>query len=199
MKLELILTTILLMASFANGQGAFIYDQQSSTNETFVSGGAWIQQEAPYGQSFTTTFSTIDFIRLSLSDLNPNNNLGATLFLNLRTNSINGSILATTPMISLTNGFSGFVNFIFNSSVVITPGATYAFEIAVQSGSDSWAASAGEYNYPGGIVYANGVPASGSDLWFREGLITVPEPSSALLVLLGSGVMLWRSRKRPFN
>ena len=194
MKHYIFQTILLLLVNSVHSQG-FLYDQQSSTDETPISGaGAVIQQLAPYGQSFTPSLSSVDFIRLNLNDGNPNNGIGATIYLNLRTNTINGAILATTPSISLTNGFAGIVNFLFPSTVPLTPSATYVFEIVMQSGSDSWNALAGEYNYSGGIVYANGVPASGSDLWFREGIVTVPEPSSAVLVLLGSGAWLFIRR-----
>ncbi len=66
-------------------QGTFLYDQQSSTNETPTSGGAQpvIQQSTPIGQSFTPAFSAVGFVRLKLYDVNPNNGLGATLYVNL--------------------------------------------------------------------------------------------------------------------
>jgi hypothetical protein len=44
------LSTLLLLAVSARSQGNFIYDQQSSTDETFVSGGAWIQTVLPFGR-----------------------------------------------------------------------------------------------------------------------------------------------------
>jgi hypothetical protein len=44
------------------------------------------------------------------------------------------------------------------------------------------------------MAFANGVAASGSDLWFREGVLSVPEPSPSWLVLLGSGIFLYARR-----
>jgi len=195
MKIFLSLILPFMIVYTAIGQGTFIYDQQSSMNEmSFPNGsGAFIQLLSPYGQSFTPTLSAIDFIRLNLDDNNPNNGIGATLYLNLRTGDINGTILATTPSVTLANGFTGTMNFFFSSDVPLTPGDIYTFQIVVQSG-DSWNAIAGEYNYSGGMAFANGVAASGSDLWFREGVLSVPEPSPSWLVLLGSGIFLYARR-----
>ena len=190
-----------LAATFGTlAQGTFIYDQQSSTSEIVwpYGAGAHIRQLSPYGQSFTPSLSGIGFVRLNLNDNDPNNGLGATLYLNLRANSISGSILAVTPLVVLSNGFTGPVNFLFSSEVPLTPTSTYVFELVLQLGSDFWNADAGEYSYPGGIVFANGTPSDGSDMWFREGIYIVPEPSSGTLVLVCGGLALWVRRKRNF-
>ena len=50
-------------------------------------------------------------------------------------------------------------------------------------------------SYAGGTAIAQGIPIPDRDLWFREGIVVVPEPSSALLALLGSGVWLSVRRK----
>jgi hypothetical protein len=196
MKLKFLSAIIVLLSWLSHGQGTFVYDQQSSTDETFVAGGGIIQDGLPgVGQSFTPTLSGVGFVRLSLYDWNPNNGIGATLSLNLRTDSITGAILATTPSVSLPDSFSGFVNFYFPSEVPVTSGGIYAFEILVQSGSDSWSATAGEYSYAGGTAFSQGMPVGGmSDFWFREGIVVVPEPSSAALLGLGALVLFVRYR-----
>ena len=194
MKTKLPISQCVLMLFAFGARGQFVYDQQSSTLETLV-GGPVIQSFSPYGQSFTPTFSSVSFIRLMLYDNNQNNGVGATISLNLRENSISGTLLATTSSVSLANGFAGTVNFLFPSEISLTPGQIYAFELIVQSGSDLWNASAGEYNYTGGTAFANGVPAAGSDLWFREGIV-VPEPSSLSLIALSTGILLVMRRRR---
>jgi|ERR1022692_2804384 hypothetical protein len=201
MKSHLLFIPVALLVGtlLVHGQGAFIYDQQSSTNEGALPYGAGVviqQIASPYGQSFTPTLSAVDFIRLKLNDNDPNNSLSATLRVNLRTNSINGSILASTASVSLTNGFTGVVNFFFSSSLSLTPGVVYYFQPVVQSG-DLWNLEAGEYNYPGGSVFVGGFAATASDYWFREGI--VPEPSAGLLFLFGSGVVAWCHRKKRNN
>ncbi len=84
---------LFLLSLSAHAQGNFIYDQESS-DENVAAGGAAaaIQQNQPIGQSFTPTFSSIGFIRLWFGDGTPNNNLGATVFVNLRSDSIMGPI-----------------------------------------------------------------------------------------------------------
>jgi hypothetical protein len=176
---------LLFVASSACGQGTFIYDQQSSTNEIPVpfGFGTIIQDASPGGgQSFTPSLNGIDFIRLLLLDANPSNGLGATLYVNLRTNSITGPILASTASVALPDSFDGVVNFFFTNTVPLSPGRLYYFEDVVRFG-DQWRDMNGEYNYPGGMAFALGVASPGADYWFREGI--VPEPSSVLLLLLG--------------
>jgi hypothetical protein len=137
MKSHLLSIAIALLVGtlLVHGQGTFIYDQQSSTNEvTFPLGGAIIQQFTPIGQSFTPALSSVGFIRLKLYDNNFSNSLGAVVYLNLRTNSITGPILSSTAAINLTNGFANVADFIFSAPVAVRPGASYIFEVIVQSG-----------------------------------------------------------------
>lgn len=180
----------------AKGQGTPIFDQESSTDETpFANAGVQIQQASPFGQSFTPTLSTIGFIRLNLNDYDSLNGQGAALHLNLRTNSVSGPGLATTSSVTLTNGFVGIVHFFFGSNIPVSAGTTYAFQIEVDSG-DLWNAVASEYNYPGGTIFANGLPVGGmGDVWFREGII-VPEPTSAALFVGGTLAILFGRRVR---
>jgi hypothetical protein len=188
----------LLACARATGQGVLFFDQQSSTNEIpnpFL--GTVIQQFAPLGQSFTPTLTSIGFVRLKLYDGNSGNGIGATLVVNLRSNAITGSILAQTISVTLTDGFAEVVSFVFPMPVTLTPGTNYFFEPVVQSG-DSWKVDLGPYNYPGGTTISQGLSIPGSDLWFREGII-VPEPSSALLIVIGATVLVrqFRKRQRP--
>src|SRR2546426_12653595 len=86
------------MTWMAQGQGTFIYDQESSTDERVppFGSGTVIQQFFSYGQSFTPTLGSVDFIRLKLYDGNLSDGLGATFYVNLRSNSIGGSVLGVT-------------------------------------------------------------------------------------------------------
>jgi hypothetical protein len=188
----------LAAASSVCAQGTFIYDQQSATNDgpvpiDFV--GTTIQTASPgLGQSFTPSLTGVDFIRVLLFDANPSNGLGATLYVNLRTNSITGPILATTPSVALPDNFDNVVNFFFTNTVPLSPGTLYYFEPVVRLG-DQWKAMTGEYNYPGGVAFGLGQPNSAVDFWFRECL--VPEPSPILLLLLGcAGLFAVRERRR---
>jgi hypothetical protein len=193
MKTHLVLALFFVVSkTLVFGQGVFIYDQQSDTDETPKPGtGGIIQQSGTMGQSFTPTLSSIGFIRLKLNDNNPTNSFGAVLFMNLRSDSITGPLLSSTAPVSLTDGFAGPVNFFFPSEVPLIPGTLYYFEPKVQSG-DLWRIDAWEYNYPGGIAYGGGLPGPGGDLWFREGIV-VPEPSSTLPGVIGVALFAgWR-------
>jgi hypothetical protein len=189
----------MLVAFAAFGQGTFVFDQQSNTDETppRYGSGVPIQTFAPYGQSVTPSLQAVGFIQLKLNDGSPGDGRGATLYVNLRTDSIADPILGTTTPVTMLDLFTGTASFFFLNDVQVTPGLTYFFEPVVQSGGN-WNIDAWEYNYEGGMVFYNGgLPASGSDVWFREGLF-VPEPASALLVVVGVGAFLFvrQSRQR---
>jgi hypothetical protein len=187
---------VLLLALQSRAQGTFVYDQQSS-DESFIAGtGIGIQTFSPMGQSFTPALPTIGFARFYMGDANFGNSLGATVYLNLRANSITGPILGTTDPISMPDSFSAPVNFFFPTPVAVVPGVTYFLQPAVQTGDFWYALIYNTYNYTGGTAYENGASQGGLDLWFREGIV-VPEPSSALLLLLGGGAFLLLRRKKP--
>jgi len=198
-QIVLALSICLQFCLYVQGQGTFVYDQQSAVEGALQDGGGFIQTLQPFGQSFTPTSSSVGFVRFWLYDANPNNGLGASVYVNLRGDSITGPIIDSTASIFLPdkfgdNGSNGYVNFFFTTPVTVTPGVTYYFQPMVQSGGDLWiAAGSISYNYPGGSSYAHGV-ANAQDLWFREGIV-VPEPS-AVSLLIGSGVWFYVHRKK---
>ena len=199
-KLSVIPVSLLLVALSGHGQGtSFLYDQQSSTNEGYYgygSGPAYQSLVPNTGQSFIPSLSAIDFIRLNLSDGSPGDGLGSTWFLNLRSTTITGPILGTTAPVDLPDTFIGPANFFFPSTIPLTPGTTYYFDVNSADGG-AWHVIAGVFNYPGGMIWAQGQPNPQGDYWFREGLV-VPEPSSAALLLLaGATLVYFRRAKRP--
>ena len=173
-------------------QGTLIYDQQSSDEATPGESAAGITVYQPMGQSFTPALSSVGFVRLELYDGNPGNSLGGVVYVNLRMNSITGPILATSGTAVLPDGLGSplggwFTDFFFNSAAPVTPGTMYYIQPVVASGDGILAGSfIPTHPYLGGTIIINGAPNSAADLWFREG-VTVPEPSAALLILLGSG------------
>jgi len=189
--------TLFMTTLFAHGQGTFVYDQQSSTFEG-VAGNTIIQQSQPFAQSFIPTLSSVDFIRLKLSNNNPGSGVGVTMYVNLSSNSIPGTPFAVTQPVTLPNAFAGTVNFFFSTSVSLTSAVTYFFQPVVSSG-DLWNIDVEEFNYPNGTIYFNGLPLGGmSDVWFREGIV-VPEPSSVLLGLIGIGAFFVCRANRNAN
>jgi hypothetical protein len=95
--------------------------------------------------------------------------------------------------VALPTAFSGVVDFYFPLPVPVTPGTVYYFEPLVQSG-DLWRIDIGEYMYSRGAMIVEGDPNFGSDLWFREGIHAVPEPSVGWLALLGVPLLWWMRR-----
>ncbi|MBI3880120.1 MAG: hypothetical protein HY301_08640 [Verrucomicrobia bacterium] len=174
----------------------FIYDQQSANESTGGGFATTIQSNSPIGQSFTPLLNSVGFIRLKLDD-SEINGLGATVVVNLRSNSITGPILGTSGPITMPDGFIGYPNFTFSNPVPVVPSNQYFFDVVVQSG-DLWAiVDYNTYNYTGGVAYAGGTAFPTVDLWFREGIIgTVPEPSSVCLGLAEAGALVWFLRRR---
>ncbi len=133
-----------------------------------------IQSNQPLGQSFTPSLSSVGFIRLFLIDGVRNNGLGATVYVNLREDCITGPVLGLSGPVFMPDNFGigsgGYTNFFFSSPVPVTPGATY-------------------------YLQPNGAAVPFDDLWFREGVF-VPEPSWALLILVGGGVFVYARRRR---
>ncbi|MBI3880743.1 MAG: PEP-CTERM sorting domain-containing protein [Verrucomicrobia bacterium] len=190
-----VLFFVFVVGLFGQSTNLFVYDQQSANESTGGGGASAIQTFSPIGQSFTPTFDSVGFIRLNLSDAEING-LGATVVVNLRSNSITGPILGTATPVTMPDGFIGYPNFTFSNVVPVVPNTQYFFDVAVQSG-DLWAVTSYNYGYTGGVSYANGAPFPASDLWFREGIIgTVPEPSSVCLGLAGAGALGWFLRRR---
>jgi len=112
------------------------------------------------------------------------------MHVNLRQDSITGTILAATAPVSMPDAFSGHPNFLFASPVSLVAGATYFFQPVVDSGDSTWAVVGYNYNYPGGTAFLRGGPNMNSDLWFREGIV-VPEPASSTLLLTGIALFLY--------
>jgi len=180
----------LISACSACGQGTVIYDQQSSTESNFGGQGFAIQSFQPMGQSFTPSLAGVGFIRMFLGRRSFDQ--GATIYLNLRSDSITGVVLVATSPVALAVGFIGTVDFLFASAVPVNPGTTYYFQPIIQSGGP-FSATGDTFLYAGGSAFLQGVPV-GEDLWFREGII-VPEPSTLALLLVGGGAIAYVRRK----
>jgi hypothetical protein len=150
------------------------------------------------GQSFTPALSSVGFVRLRVGD-GAFNSLGATVYVNIRSDSITGQILASSDAIVMPEAFADFPDFVFPSAVAVTPGHTYYIQPVLQSGDPSFYVRVyNSYNYAGGTALDSGTALPFIDFWFREGII-VPEPSSAVLTLVGGAlfVLLRRRKNHP--
>ena len=172
-------------------QGTFQVDQQSATNPGFE-GAFAIQSSQPIGQSFTPSFNAVGVVQLFLDDQNPLNS--PTVYINLLANSITGPILAQTTPVTLPVNFEGTVNFVFSTPATVSPGTTYYLQPVLQSGEANVNVSI-LYHYSGGTAFIDGTADPTRNFYFREGIVTTPEPSTWALLVLGGGVLLLRWRK----
>jgi hypothetical protein len=175
----------LLAALCAAGQGTTLRcDQQSSSDETLPATGASSLWDFASGQSFTPALPFVDFVKFMFQDANPNDGLGVSVYVTLRSDAINGTIIGTTAPVSVPNAFAGPATFLFPTQVQVTPGAAYYFNVVPQSGGPFSIFGGASYNYPAGTAFVGTHPDPTAYLWFHEGLV-VPEPSSTALLLLG--------------
>ena len=185
-----------------SGQGTYtyVYDQQSAPRDTGNSEywsvaipypGGVVYREGGLVQSFTPLLPSIDFVRLRLVEMSAH---PASIWLNLRA-SPGGPVLATSS-IATTNKYDGTFEFIFSYRVAITPGNTYYFDTAAPiRGVEAFTQNVHNIPYAGGH-YSYGSETAVRSIWFREGMIVVPEPGSGTVLLLGAGMFLLSRRIR---
>jgi len=177
--------------------GGLIVDQQQT-----LENGVTATFTSP-AQSFIPTLTSLNFVELGLEDRDPDNSIGANLFVQIRQTSITGTIIGTSSTLSLSDGFGAPVGsgltpvlFTFPSLVSLTPSNTYVLQLFISSG-DTFLVNTSDSNpYSGGTAFFFGSPFSDSDLYFREGILSaVPEPSTALFGVIGIlGLQLRRIR-----
>lgn len=177
---NLVSVAILLLRFCSHGQGTFLYDQQSAIEGLNGEFSVNIISSQPVGQSFTPSLNAVDFVRLHFENLG----IGGSAYVNLRAGSITGSIVAASSPVSLPDQFHGYTDFLFSTSVSVTPGIEYFFQPIVQSGTGWFLDSWNGFGYSGGAAILLGDVVNGHDFWFREGIV-VPEPSAAVLILAG--------------
>jgi len=179
-----ILVALLAAITPAFAQGKLTYDQQSASSPFPASLSLDIQSNEPIGQSFVPSLGAVGFIQLEVAD--PIfNGVGATIYVNLLSDSITGTILGSTDPVFVPVGPYGVVGFFYSVPVSVSPGTTYYLQPVVHSGDLSRVNAIGD-PYPQGVAYLNGLVLNGEDLWFREG---IPEPSVAWLLLAGGSVL----------
>jgi hypothetical protein len=116
------------------------------------------------------------------------------VYVNLLANSITGPILAQTGFVTLTPLSEGVINFYFSTPATVSPGTTYYLQPVVSVGSADVNVST-FYTYAGGTSFINGGADPSQNFYFREGIVTAPEPSTWALLVLGGAALLFHRRK----
>src|SRR6266498_576874 len=188
-----VFTILLLTTSRLSGQGLLV-DQASGTLDEVVTVTTQIPDNQ-IAQSFTPSLSAVGFVQFSeVVPAFPGNN-AVTFTVNLREGAYNGPILSSTTPVVLVNHFTQIGTFFYPANIPVTPGQLYFFEPVLLSAGFLDVGYKAPSSYLGGDAWNNGVPSGGTaDYWFREGIVGVPEPATIWLLLLGSGVFIWRRR-----
>ena len=181
-------TLLLAMTSRLPAQGLLV-DQASGTLDEFVETFTQLPDNQ-IAQSFTPSLSAVGFVQLS--DFISAFNNSVVLAVNLRESAYNGPIVSSTAPVVLVNKFTQISTFYFPANIPVTPGQLYFFEPVLQSAGSMDIGYKNPSGYLGGDAWNNGLQDTG-DYWFREGIV-VPEPDMIWLLLLGSGVFIWRRR-----
>ncbi len=189
------LSVLILCLAWANlfAQGLLV-DQASGTTGELIQVFTQIPDNQ-IAQSFTPSLSAVGFVQFKTYAFDDNNGAGVVFAVNLRQGAYDGPILSSTAPVVLVNRLITQVGtFYYPGNILVTPGQLYFFEAVLLSAGSMDIGYKFPSSYPGGEAWNNGVPSStGSDYWFREGIV-VPEPSAIWLLLFGGAALLWRWR-----
>jgi hypothetical protein len=208
----------LFLTVVAHGQSILVYDQQSPADgRTSVPSST--QPDSPnspnpvirLGQSFTPSLSGIDFVELRVG--RAGSETPTSVLINLRQDSILGTILGSTETRYVPLGPVSVFTLYFPNQIPLLPGTTYFFDVQVPyttttpngvTGSGGATVDTdsldNQFNYHGGVAYRGTNALTSYDLWFREGtIVPIPEPSSIALFTMGGGLFafqFWRKTRR---
>jgi hypothetical protein len=171
--------------------------QQTSDNgQNALAGPRW--------QTFVPGLTGLDVVELKLSGSGIVDGVQEVLQVQIHDGAPTGAVLGSSLQVVLPDAFvMSVVHFDFPSVVSLTPGNSYAIQLAPvspTSTSRSVRLSVLSDLYPSGQYYTSPeAPSSGSgDMWFRTGL-HVPEPSTLALsaaALLALSYSAWRRKSR---
>jgi hypothetical protein len=144
-----------------------------------------------FEQSFIPSLSAIDYVALEFESAN----VPVTVKLNLyegTPTTINPTLIGTTSTVTMPSGFNnnqlgfaGVQDFYFPTPITLTPGGDYYFVPELLSGGVNWSyvTMIDLYTYPNGQLTVNGYPyINSTDMWFQEGVLAVPEPTTLALI-----------------
>ncbi len=197
--LALLVVTAGILPATAGAQ-VYVTDQQQPN---YTSGGGAIAPSwTAFGQSFTPTLNSIQWAAFTLqnqsSPFAPINLSLSILDGQVGGNGLGGTVLATSPTVSLTSTSLATLVFQLSSPLALTPGNQYVLEVNILTQNEGLGWEQGG-PYSGGQMLQSPYPTSlltGQQYVFSEGIITAaPEPCT--LALAGLGILsLLRFRRR---
>ena len=171
-------------------------DQQNPGPFTGTSG--WTAPSS-YGQSFTAGLSAVDAFEFLLGGFE------ATTVVRVRdglagADGLGGAILAESAPVVVDQAGSYWFHYDLGERIALVPGQVYVAELAFSAGTLGVRMTL-DNAYAGGLMlqtgYAPGHFSPDYDLVFKEGLHSpVPEPASALMLMLGVAGVGAGSRRR---
>src|SRR4051812_32020300 len=141
-----------------HASAALVIDQQQVVNNS--GGGAVAPSWASFGQSFKPGASSIDWAEFVLKNESTNSGPFAPISLSLSvlngvsgTNGLGGTVLATSPAVSLTSTTFAPVHFQLASALALTPGNPYVLQVNIitQNEGLGWQQAFGD-QYTGGTM-----------------------------------------------
>lgn len=185
---------LVLTSTTVFGQGTLLVDQASGTLDEFLSAYTGIPNNQ-IAQSFTPGLSAVGFVQFSIFTVNDNNGAGVVFAVNLRQGSYNGPVVSSTTPVVIVRGPIQTGTFYFPDNISVTAGQSYFFETVLLSAGNLAIGYKSTSTYLGGELWSNGSADPQVDLWFREGIVAVPEPGVVGLLVLGIGALFWQRRR----
>jgi hypothetical protein len=155
---------VLLLASVAVSDD-YTWDQ---TNDTFSPGSGYgIISASPIGQEFLPGLNSLEVVQLQIC--NPTGI--AHLLVSIYSDTITGTLIASSDTVSISSGYDDIVTFLFNSAALV-PATQYVMAVA-QIDGDSFVrcANSSSSTYLWGRLILAGTPEENEDFWFREGIL----------------------------
>ena len=177
---------ISLVLSATLAVGSTLIGQELIVDQEYAPGGitASVSPFVGLGQEFTPRLDSMDFVNVSLFNLNPGG--PSTFQVSIHEGSITGPTVGTSPV---TLGSTDlWTEFTFASTLSLTPNNIYVIQVEQLSGDSGWGLL---HNFPANGTYDFGTAIVGGtpqsfDFRFQEGVIAVPEPSLLLLTFVST-------------
>ena len=157
-------TMLFLLASVAVSD-EYAWDQ---TNDSLPPGAGYgILSASPIGQEFLPDSNSLERVQLQIC--NPTGS--AELSVSIYSDSITGTMVASSDTTQVSEGYDDIVTFVFDP-VALVPSTRYVM-VVVQVTGDSYVrcADSSASSYPQGRLILGGTPEENEDLWFREGIL----------------------------